>query len=263
MHRTLFLVLGSYLILREGSSAPAAVRIVNGTVAKDGEFPYIVELRKENNTFLCGGSIIGKKWVLTAGHCVQSGIVKNVVYGTNTLYNEEEVDTYVNISKVHLHPKFKYNFTKVGAVPLYDVGIVELEKPLQFSDKVSPITLTDSYFVPYHVDGTLCGWGSNSTTGFLQRKLQKVTLQLLTGQECIDQITEYSGEEFFNPVHNLCSDDHWKGECFGDSGSPYVIDDVQHGIVSWSVKPCGSNPGTYTRIGNPDYRDFIKNVTGI
>ncbi|XP_066246196.1 chymotrypsin-2-like [Euwallacea similis] len=263
MYSTLFLILGSYLILREGSSAPGAVQIVNGTVAKDGEFPYIVELRNVKNVFLCGGSIIGEKWVLTAGHCVETRSVQNVVYGTNILYNTKEVDTYINVSKLYLHPKFKYNFTTVGAVPLYDIGIVELEKPFPFSDKVSPIVLTDSYFVPYHINGILSGWGTNSTNGSLQHELQKVTLQLLTAQECIDQITKYSGEDFFNPIHNLCSDDYWKGECFGDSGSPYVIDNIQYGVVSWSIKPCGSNPGTYSHIGNPDYRDFIKNITGI
>lgn len=156
-----------------------------------------------------------------------------------------------------------------------------MEEDIVFDENTQPIQLVETNEVPFHVDGVLTGWGFNETYGSDQINLQKITLQLLTDQECEQRIFDYTGLEYFNSTHNLCSDDYWNGECYvslslytvanlyiglnsqGDSGSPFVINGVQYGIVSWSFKPCGSNPGTYSRIGNPNYRDFIRNVTGI
>ncbi|GJQ83332.1 hypothetical protein Trydic_g15640 [Trypoxylus dichotomus] len=44
-------------------------RVVGGYNATENQFPYQVSLRYNGN-HNCGGSIIGDKWVLTAGHCV-------------------------------------------------------------------------------------------------------------------------------------------------------------------------------------------------
>lgn len=38
----------------------------------------------------------------------------------------------------------------------------------------------------------------------------------------------------------------------GDSGGPLICQGVQHGVVSWSFKPCTSQnrPGVYTRVAS-------------
>jgi len=47
-------------------------RICNGHPAANCQFPWVVAILifKGNDVYLCGGSLISRKWVLTAAHCV-------------------------------------------------------------------------------------------------------------------------------------------------------------------------------------------------
>ena len=48
-------------------------RIVGGSVARPEEFPWQVSFRTNPFRNICGGTLIGKKWVLTAAHCFPRG----------------------------------------------------------------------------------------------------------------------------------------------------------------------------------------------
>ncbi|CAG9769371.1 unnamed protein product [Ceutorhynchus assimilis] len=258
------------VILNEVTAKPQhpPLKIVNGTTAKDGEFPYMVQLLSDSDAFFCGGSIIGDRWILTAGHCVEASEGGKVVYGTNLLAEEKHLDTAIKIKKSYLHPLFAYNYTYGGDIPYFDVGILELEHAIPFDAKAQPVQLANSETnssapMPFHQNGTLSGWGVNETFGAAAEFLQKINLQLLNDTECARKIDDYVSVDIFNSTHNLCSDDYYNGECFGDSGSPFVVNGLQYGVVSWSFKPCGITPGTYSRLTTPAYREFIRNVTGI
>jgi secreted trypsin-like serine protease len=47
-------------------------RIVNGQEAGVKQFPHQAYLRitRSGQDFLCGGSLINNRWILTAGHCI-------------------------------------------------------------------------------------------------------------------------------------------------------------------------------------------------
>ena len=45
-------------------------RIVNGSLAATGQFPYTVSLRSSGNVHFCGGFIVSNRYIGTAGEFV-------------------------------------------------------------------------------------------------------------------------------------------------------------------------------------------------
>lgn len=72
---------------REGvkSGINRGSRIVNGYIAKPGQFPHMCSLinRKKTGLYtLCGGSVISERHIITAGHCVVDVEVSTAGCGT-------------------------------------------------------------------------------------------------------------------------------------------------------------------------------------
>ncbi|MPC19690.1 Serine proteinase stubble [Portunus trituberculatus] len=60
-------------------------RIVNGTNAKFGEWPWQVSVRRTSffglsSTHRCGGALLNELWIATAGHCVDETYEINLDY---------------------------------------------------------------------------------------------------------------------------------------------------------------------------------------
>lgn len=53
-------------------------RIIGGTRAMDGEYPYAVSLQDEKGPY-CGASLIAPDMLLTAAHCKQNKSIKAVI----------------------------------------------------------------------------------------------------------------------------------------------------------------------------------------
>ena len=56
--------------LRSPNVVDVRLYIVNGQWAARGAWPWQIML-KVNGSFVCGGSVLNNRWVLTAAHCVE------------------------------------------------------------------------------------------------------------------------------------------------------------------------------------------------
>lgn len=101
-------------------------KLVNGIPANIEDYPHCVSIRTNNNHF-CGGSIIGDRYILTAGHCVapllqDSSLRKSVTVVTGTTYLNSGGESH-KVEKLWYHDS--YNPRALGRGP-YDIGLIKV-----------------------------------------------------------------------------------------------------------------------------------------
>uniref|UniRef100_A0A1A9X1D6 Peptidase S1 domain-containing protein n=1 Tax=Glossina brevipalpis TaxID=37001 RepID=A0A1A9X1D6_9MUSC len=210
-------------------------KIVNGTAALPGEFPFMISLRySSSGRHVCGASLLNRVWALTAAHCVKrfEAFQLNIQYDSNVLQvNSSKVS---NVSHIYVHEGYN-NSNRF----IHDIALLRLAKPLKLKGNFRSIRLPEfNSLIPNETPAILIGWGLNGTGGMIQKCLQKVDLQIFDDQNC--------SERYDLKLHNstICAGvpEGGKGQCNGDSGGPLLINDTQVGIVSWSRKPCTRPP---------------------
>lgn len=234
-------------------------RIVGGTDAQPGEFPWQVALVLDGYPAaagqFCGASIIDESHLLTAAHClvatgpgdfyVRAGQIS--LLGTVSVQNR-------SVSAVILHQEYD-SFSQAN-----DIAVVRLQQPLDLSGPdAQSVELPDQNefgFEPGDIL-TVTGWGDTSEGGTGSTVLKKVNVPAINLNTCNSSLF-YSGSVL---PGMLCAGIGGRDSCQGDSGGPLVRDRLQIGVVSWGYGCARPNrPGVYTDISF--YRDWIETAKG-
>ncbi|XP_076437168.1 uncharacterized protein LOC143276510 [Babylonia areolata] len=265
------------------------VRIVGGSEARRGSFPWMVMLvmdtDTQNGTFYCGGSILDRWTVITAGHCLAdeakdfwTDMVDTQTHRITVIAGKHESNTSISYSQeqripaqtAYIHPDFAQTPRLVN-----DIAVIRLSRPLDFNSRVAPICLpanTD----PLPPVCVTAGWGAlDHKTAELPNVLHTVTMRTYNRTQCQDTFWSfyyagYSIRFYLGSSGIVCAANSTFGgqdTCQGDSGGPLFclqkgangMDHyAQFGVVSWG-HGCGlpGEPGFYTFL--PDYVSWLYN----
>ncbi|XP_071120559.1 chymotrypsinogen A-like [Mytilus edulis] len=243
----------------------ASIKIVNGDNADIEDHPWMVSLQIRNGgvnfTHECGGTIIDKNWVLTAGHCniiFPPHKAKNMQIAAGSSF-KSQMKEIIPVKKYYIHESFDTgkNFLQ------NDLMLLELQKPLTFGSTINKIDLDTN--VGHNYTGEVCtitGWGDKDAArrGNFPDRLQVHSMPVVTTEYCRSTWTLFwkyplFPEAYWNKL--ICLQDNDKDSCQADSGGPVVCSNKLVGALSFGSTPCdGRRPSVHTRISA--FLDWIK-----
>ncbi|XP_037687358.1 transmembrane protease serine 11D-like [Choloepus didactylus] len=233
-------------------------RIIGGTDAGEGDWPWQVSLQR-NNVHICGGSLISNAWILTAAHCFRSSSDPHqwiVTFGISTITPTMRI----RVRRIVIHENYDTTTRE------NDIALMQLDRTVTFTRNIHTVCLpVATQNIQPGSTAYVTGWGSQEYGGNTVTDLEQVQVEIISNNVC-NAPTSYNGAIL---PGMLCAGLPYGGAdaCQGDSGGPLVQEDsrrlwFQVGIVSWGFQ-CGlpNRPGVYTRVTT--YRNWINQQTGI
>ncbi|KAJ7415909.1 Acrosin [Willisornis vidua] len=243
-------------------------RVVSGTGAQEGAWPWLISIKHPwipGTRHLCGGSLIGAEWVLTAAHCFDK--IRNIsrlylVIGATQLTKPGPWAQLRRIKQLQVHES--YNKDDMSN----DIALVKLNKPVLCSPYTQLACVPDATLNVSELETCyVAGWGA--TTARAQKSsdiLQEARVHLINVKLC-NSSRWYAGKIH---SHNLCAG-YPEGKidtCQGDSGGPLMCRDSNTdffwvvGVTSWG-RGCARArlPGVYTSVQH--FYDWILVQVGL
>lgn len=233
------------------------IRIAGGVKSSLGEFLYVVAIRNRGSTAVyCSGSLIHKRYVLTAAHCNIPDPQNPGYYdAANTVaifgrakYDDTSTGFQVDIETIIKHDNYN------EANNRNDIALLKLSRDVEenITQHVQYLYLQTTA-VPMELKVWAVGWGRLPNSVILPKDQYKVEVPIVPKSNC-----NVNGK-FYDP-EMLCAgrgDGH--DTCEGDSGGSIVYKNlaissrwIGVGLTSFGGLPCGGQGvlGTYTNISN-------------
>ncbi|EDO34724.1 predicted protein, partial [Nematostella vectensis] len=232
-------------------------RIVGGTTAQRGAWPWQAMLRYYNGNHFCGGTLVHPRWVVTASHCVHKLTTGDLYVRMGAHWKDGKTGSEQDfrIQRIFMHPNYHSPVQYAN-----DIALLLLDRPARL-DRYTNLACLAPRSSPLP-DGTRCwisGWGRLSSGGASPNVLMQAQVPLVSGQTCSQA---YPGRTHYSM---LCAGLRHGGvdACQGDSGGPIVCQREGRwhleGATSWGDGCAWANKyGVYAKITY--LRDWLDNI---
>ncbi|XP_014246331.1 granzyme K-like [Cimex lectularius] len=277
-----FFKLSMFLVITFGGSEGSEV--FGGRFANEGEFPFVVCISGE---YLCGGALVTKSKVLTAGHClkivdknghmVDRNLNQTYVIGgsvnrkvKNAGYQERKV------RRIWVHEGFRARPNR--EIDFHDIGVAVLVRPfdLSLTLQVTKMVSKDKSEFKQAWDSIVrsrktclgVGWGTSALKydPATETDVTTATSSILKVMELIPANNETCNAKLYSPFEpdimtqfgEVCLFSARDGEsiCGGDSGSPLICDGETYGLLSYGFQ-CGERNNAQVYLLYWHYIDYF------
>lgn len=201
-------------------TGPITPYVVGGRDATQ-VYSFMASLQRPDGSHFCGGSLIAKRWVVSAAHCAPYVVPGQTKVRIGSL-DRTAGGSFVGVTRVVSHPQYDPN------KPGYDIALIELDQAV----RQQPIPIAPRAGGPGTATRVM-GWGVTCDRDLVNdptcrqsspKVLQELDTQLVPDERC-NVVDPTTGTVFFDPQRELCTasrDNQARMACFGDSGGPQV-----------------------------------------
>jgi secreted trypsin-like serine protease len=247
-------VVATCLVLASPSSA-----VVGGRDAAPGAYPAVAEITF-GSSFLCTGTLIAPRWVLTAGHCSS---ITGAAVASPAAWPPQLIDVRIGsvtpgagerapVRRVIVNPNY---LASMG----YDIALLELSS----ASSKTPAHVVGAGGAGLWAPGTMetiVGFGTTEEGGDVADTLQEAQVPITTDAYCSGAYDDFDASTM------VCAGFPEGGvdTCQGDSGGPMFGRDAAGALKVVGATSFGEGcarpgkPGVYARVGDTVLREWIR-----
>eukprot|EP00658_Telonema_sp_P-2_P016866 TRINITY_DN16529_c0_g1_i4.p1 TRINITY_DN16529_c0_g1~~TRINITY_DN16529_c0_g1_i4.p1 ORF type:complete len:467 (+),score=69.13 TRINITY_DN16529_c0_g1_i4:118-1518(+) len=254
-----------------GRPHPSSRRIIGGSPAPAGKYPWFAEMSKvEGNPHMCGMTMISPYWAITACHCIIRGDYKGYrgAAGSElttgcTKMGDPRCTTHA-IKRWVPHPCYFVSCCDDHD----DLCMAELEQPADLPSYARVAGLDGPVDTPAGSPVMLIGMGMTNTPT-ITNTLMEVQVNTVSQSACMQQEPGAVDKNLINFDNVICTGgEEGRDSCNGDSGSPLVGSSGNSSVILGVLvkgtelpskgPSCGAagRMAVYTRLDK--YTDFLR-----
>ncbi|KAL7018269.1 hypothetical protein ACKWTF_010697 [Chironomus riparius] len=200
--------------------------IIGGSPAAPGDIPHFALMFiifPQDIVYICGGSIINPKWVLTVTFCIDRDANNfNIYTGIVNISGPATWGTAASHSDMHVHPQYNASALRndIALVNLVNAPNDLLSKPYvgMIQLPTQPVNLVDFL-------GSISGFGQTSdNSSYASNVLKQNSLRVITNVRC----SAYYVVGAIDDTHICAEANATASACGGDNGGPFSI--VTNGV---------------------------------